>query len=104
MAPTSAAAIAAPFPVTFLVMEGTCKCAVVVYVVRPSVRPNNKSAFLFPSGVPVPAVGHPSVHHGAEGAVRVQREQVHLHDHLQRVSTLHLPQRVHVREAPKLGF
>ena len=84
-------------------MEGTCKCAVVVSSVRPLGRIINLPFSSF-SGVPVPAVGHPSVHHGAEGAVRVQREQVHLHDHLQRVSTLHLPQRVHVREAPKLGF
>ena len=41
-------------------------------------------------------MGHPAVHHGAEGAVGVQREPLHLHDHLQRVSALNLPQRLHV--------
>ena len=49
------------------------------------------------SGVSVPVVGDPALHQGAEGAVRVQREPLHLHDHLQRVPSLHLPQRVNVR-------
>ena len=47
-------------------------------------------------------MGHPAVHHGAEGAVGVQREPLHLHDHLQRVPALNLPKRLHV-SIPGLG-
>ena len=44
------------------------------------------------------------MHHGAEGAVRVQRIQVHLDDHLQRVPTINLPQCVHVLPSGKFEY
>ena len=42
------------------------------------------------SGDPPLAVGHPPVHCGAEGALRVQRKQVHQLGHLQRDASLAL--------------
>ena len=41
-------------------------------------------------------MGHPALHHGEEGSFGVQREPFHLHDDLQRVPALNLPQRLDV--------
>jgi hypothetical protein len=54
------------------------------------------------SGVSVSVVGYPAVHQGAEGPLRVQREPLHLHDHLQRVPPLHLSQCLHVSSILRL--
>ena len=47
-------------------------------------------------------MGDSPLHHGPEGTLRVQREPVHLHDHLQRVPLVHLPQRIHVSSSREL--
>lgn len=39
------------------------------------------------SGSPVFGMGRPALHHGAEGSIRIQREQIYFYGNLQRISS-----------------
>lgn len=62
--------------------------------------------FLLPmhSGSIISGLGRAVVHHGAQGALRIQRESLHLDGDLQRISAHLLPQRVHVSCVPDLAY
>lgn len=51
------------------------------------------------SGGIIPGLGRTTVHHGAQGALRIQRESLHFHGDLQRIPAHLLPQCVHVSSA-----
>lgn len=65
---------------------------------------NENKFILCYSGGYVPHMGHQIVHRGEKDSVRVQRESIHLDGHLQRISTVSLPQRLDVSASKKTIF
>ena len=52
-------------------------------------------SFIF-SRILFSALGHSSMYHGEKGTIRIQREPIHIHDDLQRISFIDFLKRIHV--------